>query len=164
MTDISNNFYQLSPANSSGDYLALKKSKNIFAIDDKKTKTNANKILKSNDRSFYHRLYFNKGLFQNTVCTRGIISSGKMTGALTLNAGSSTVDDYYKNKLITITAGTANGDSRTITSYNGTTRVFAVDSDFSATTDNTSIYTISVDNSTFPYSRVEVDADNKLEF
>jgi len=164
MTDLSNNFYQLNPANSSGDYLTLKKSKLIFAIDNKKPKVNTNKILSSKDRSFQHRFLFNKGLFQNTVCTRGVIASGKMTGALTLAAGSSSVNNYYKNKLITITAGTANGDSRTITSYNGANRTFTVDNDFSANTDNTSVYTISVDNSTYPYSRVEVDANNKLEF
>jgi len=164
MTDISNNFYQFNPANSSGDYLSLKKSKLIYDINNTKPKINAKKIVKRGDRSFNQRMLFNKGLFQNTVCTRGIVSSGTMSAALTLQAGSSDVDDYYKNKLITVTTGAAAAESKTITDYTGSTRVITVDSAFTTTTTSSSVYNIIVDGSVFPYSRVEVDTDNKITF
>jgi|TARA_B110000967_G_C18823119_1_gene529829 hypothetical protein len=164
MTDISNNFYQLNPANSSGDYLSLKKSKNIYDINNSKVKINAKKIVKRGNRSFNQRMLFNKGLFQNTVCTRGVLSVGTMTSALVLQTGSSTVNDYYKNKLITVTTGAAATESKKITGYTGSTRTITVDTAFTTTTTNASVYKITVDGSTFPYSRVEVDVDNKMEF
>tara|TARA_B100000795_G_C22637602_1_gene375134 strand:+ start:110 stop:604 length:495 start_codon:yes stop_codon:yes gene_type:complete len=164
MTDISNNFYQLNSANSAGDYLSLKKSKNIYNINNSKVKINAKKIVKRGNRSFNQRMVFNKGLFQNTVCTRGVLSVGTMSAVLTLQTGSSTVNDYYKNKLITVTTGAADAESKTITGYTGSTRQITVDTSFTTTTTNASVYKITVDGSTFPYSRVEIDVDNKLEF
>jgi hypothetical protein len=52
-------------------------------------------------------------------------ASGAST--VTLKAGASAVTDFYQNGLITITSGTGVGQSRSITAYNGTTKVATVD-------------------------------------
>jgi len=69
---MSNSFTQLNAANGGGDYLTLKKSKNIYNIDNTKTKINTKVIVKGNKHnknSFNYRLLFSKGLLKNDVCT-----------------------------------------------------------------------------------------------
>tara|TARA_Y100000591_G_scaffold104788_1_gene89035 strand:- start:1220 stop:1705 length:486 start_codon:yes stop_codon:yes gene_type:complete len=161
---MSNTFTQLVAANNSGDYLSLKKSKNIYNIDNSKTKINNKKVVRTLYNNFESRLLFNKGQFQNIVCTKNTVTRNIMQAALTLSANSSTVDNFYKGKTIRITAGSGNGESKTIESYNGTTKVITVDSDFTTATDNTSVYTIFLDNSTFPYTNAQFNAENKIEF
>lgn len=161
---MSNTFTQLVAANNSGDYLSLKKSKNIYNIDNSKTKINNKKVVRTLYNNFESRLLFNKGQFQNVVCTKYAVIRNTMQAALTLSANSSTINDYYKDKTIRITAGSGNGESKTIKSYNGATKVITVDSAFTTATDNTSVYTIFLDNSTFPYTNAQFDGENKIEF
>jgi hypothetical protein len=66
---MSNNFTQLNPANNSGDYLTLKKSKEIYSVNSRKTKTNTKQIVKSKQNNFENQMLFTKGLRQNTACT-----------------------------------------------------------------------------------------------
>ena len=69
---MSNTFTQLDSANDGGDYLALKKSKNIYNINKSKPTTNTNVIIeptKHNKNNFYNRLMFGKGFTQETTNT-----------------------------------------------------------------------------------------------
>ena len=53
-------------------------------------------------------------------------ADGGAASTITLNSGSSATDNFYKNRLISIYGGTGQGQSRIITSYNGTTKVATV--------------------------------------
>ena len=66
---MSNNFTQLDSANNSGDYLTLKKSKEIYNVNNRKTKINSKKIVKSKQNNFENQMLFTKGLRQNNACT-----------------------------------------------------------------------------------------------
>ncbi len=68
--------------------------------------------------------------------------AGGDTDKIKLDASASAVDDYYNNMLITITAGTSVGDHRTISDYDGTTKVATVSAVFTATPDATSKFAI----------------------
>lgn len=46
---------------------------------------------------------------------------------ITLRAGASAINDFYKNGLISLTSGTGVGQSRSITAYDGATKVATVD-------------------------------------
>jgi hypothetical protein len=59
----------------------------------------------------------------------GVVQGGA-AGTVTLKAGASAVTDFYKNGLITITSGTAVGQSRSITAYDGATKIATVDRDW----------------------------------
>lgn len=48
-------------------------------------------------------------------------------GSITLKAGASAITDFYKNGLIVITSGTGIAQSRSITAYDGTTKIATVD-------------------------------------
>lgn len=63
--------------------------------------------------------------------------------SITLAAAASATTDYYKLATVTITGGTGSGQARTITAYNGTTKVATVSSAWTTPPDATSTYTIS---------------------
>ena len=67
--------------------------------------------------------------------------NGVMTAELILDNNSSNDDDFYNNMKIVITSGSGEGETRTITDYDGS-RAITVDSNFNVATDNTSNYTI----------------------
>jgi len=54
------------------------------------------------------------------------MAAGSSTSAVELSSGSAAVTDMYKGMTLRIIAGTQSGNSGTITSYNGTTRVAQV--------------------------------------
>ena len=54
-------------------------------------------------------------------------------GSITLKAGASAITDFYKNGLIVITSGTGIAQSRSITAYNGTTKVALIDRNWGTT-------------------------------
>lgn len=58
--------------------------------------------------------------------------AGATTANITLAATASAQDDYYVGWTIRITSGAASGDSRTVSAYNGTTKVAVVSVVFSA--------------------------------
>ncbi len=61
---------------------------------------------------------------------------------ITLDALASLEDDFYTDNLITIVSGTGSGQTRTITAYDGTTKIATVDSNWVVTPDNTSVFQI----------------------
>jgi hypothetical protein len=69
----------------------------------------------------------------------GTAQAGAAT-SITLAAGASAVTDAYKNVVITIASGTGSGQSKTITAYNGTTKVATV-STWTTNPDASSVYT-----------------------
>jgi hypothetical protein len=63
-------------------------------------------------------------------------------GTLTLAAGASSTTDLYKGNRLKIYSGTGAGQTRTITAYNGSTKVATVDWNWTTTPDNTSLYAV----------------------
>jgi len=71
-----------------------------------------------------------KNLDHFTARTSNAQAGGANT--ITLDASSSPTDNYYNGRTILITAGTGAGQTRRIISYNGTTKVATVDSNWSS--------------------------------
>jgi hypothetical protein len=152
MNDLSgNHFHQLKSANSSGDYLTLKKARYVYNTHKSNTKVNTKTVPYKKGNSHSKLLLYNKGYFQETIrdgspslypyknaeqCgskKRLILTKNKLSGVLDLASDASTIDDYYKDKkikLIQRTATTTLTQVRTITGYTGSTQVFTVDSAF----------------------------------
>jgi len=146
-----NNFHQIKAANSSGDYLALKKAKHIFKSDKNFYNNRTPNHLR--ERTIGNYMLFNKGRYQNHNCGE-VLLFGTMGSTDTLGTGASIVNDFYKDKIITIMNGTAKGDVRKITGYNGSTNVISVNTSFTVNTDNTTVYRITSSVNVFPYNRV----------
>lgn len=74
----------------------------------------------------------------------GTARSGNTLTTIKLPSGAefSSVDDAYIGVNITITGGTSVGDFRTITAYNGTTKVATVNANFTVIPDNTSTFNL----------------------
>ena len=60
-----------------------------------------------------------------TRLTSGTVAAGA-AGTVTLAAGASSVDDFYKGRAISIISGTGVGQTRVCTAYNGTTKVATI--------------------------------------
>jgi hypothetical protein len=73
--------------------------------------------------------------------TTGTAQAGG-ANTITLATTASTRTDLYKNLVITITGGTGSGQTKTISSYVGSTQVATVSSAWSTVPDNTSTYSI----------------------
>lgn len=78
--------------------------------------------------------------FQASLCTAAAQAAGANT--ITLSAASSTIDDAYNGKIIRIVAGVGAGQSRTITDYDGATKVATVNSDWAVQPNDTSNYSL----------------------
>lgn len=61
---------------------------------------------------------------------------------ITLRAGASAVTDFYVGQVVFITSGTGLGQQRTISAYNGTTKVATVSAAWGVNPDNTSVYQV----------------------
>ena len=70
----------------------------------------------------------------------GTAQAGSST-TITLASGASAVDDTYNTMSVYITSGTGNGQLRTITDYNGTTKVATV-ATWTTNPDTTSVYEV----------------------
>lgn len=77
------------------------------------------------------------------TATRTGTAQAGAAGSITLDAGASGTDDFYKDEIIRITSGTGAGQIRRISSYNGTTKVAVPERDFATPPDNTSVFRIS---------------------
>jgi len=64
------------------------------------------------------------------------------SNTITLDSGASSTDDWYVNQTVFIVEGTGAGQSRKISTYNGSTKVATVDSNWATTPDNTSKFLI----------------------
>lgn len=84
----------------------------------------------------------NKLYFQSSQCEKemwAVAQAGTST-SLTLDAGASSTDDFYKGVLIRIIYGAGAGQSSTVTAYNGTSKVATVSPGWTTTPDNSSVY------------------------
>ncbi len=92
------------------------------------------------DRSYFvsdtHGSDSNTGLSSES----GTAQAGAAT-TITLAAGASAVDDFYNGSVVFIDSGTGLRQARTITDYNGTTKVATV-ATWTTNPDNTSVYSI----------------------
>lgn len=61
----------------------------------------------------------------NGAAVTGTATAGA-AGSITLEAGTSTENNFYNGQIITITSGTGSGSTGVITAYNGTTKVATV--------------------------------------
>lgn len=85
------------------------------------------------------------------------IAQGGAAGSITLDASASAVNDFYKNQVVQIIEGTGIRQMRTITAYNGTTKVATVTPDWITAPDNASKYYV------LPAGTVNVSAPSVVE-
>lgn len=64
------------------------------------------------------------------------------TNTITLDAGASAVTDFYANQTIFLVGGTGIGQSKKISTYNGTSKVATVDSNWATQPDVTTVFLI----------------------
>lgn len=74
------------------------------------------------------------------------------SATITLAAGASAVDSFYNGMPVTLTGGTGSGQTKTIVSYVGSTKVATVSSSWTTPPDATSAYSISANNVYRPIS------------
>jgi hypothetical protein len=79
---------------------------------------------------------------QRASAIRTSTATAGAAGSITLDAGASALDDFYKNQIIQITGGTGANQARTISTYTGATKVATVTPNWVTTPDNTSIFDI----------------------
>jgi hypothetical protein len=72
------------------------------------------------------------------------------TNTITLSASSDSLPNYYTEMQVTIVDGAGAGQTKTITSYDSTTKLATVDSDWSPVVDYTSVYEIKIQRRTTP--------------
>jgi hypothetical protein len=107
-----------------------------------------------NNNSLIHKFAFENYTgsacaFPPLVIQSGTAQSGT-SNTITLAASSDSLTNYYNEMQVTIVSGTGAGQTKTITSYNGTTKVASLDSSWSAVVDNTSVYDIKIQRRTTP--------------
>jgi hypothetical protein len=84
----------------------------------------------------------------STTMFTGTAQSGT-TNSITLATTETTVNGYYAGSSISIVSGTGSGQTRTITSYNGSTKGAGVTPDWTTTPNNTSVYEITSKSATY---------------
>ena len=83
-----------------------------------------------------------------TISSNTAQSGGAST--ITLATSEETLSDYYKDMEITITSGTGSGQTKTVSAYNGSTKVITANSAWATQPDNTSVYAIKIPLRTSP--------------
>ncbi|GAB3549335.1 hypothetical protein GCM10027343_30900 [Noviherbaspirillum agri] len=81
----------------------------------------------------------NKVYFQASLCS-AVAQLGSASTTIKLAANSSSTDDFYAGKTIRLLSGTGGGQSRTVTAYNGASKVATVDTPWATTPDATTNY------------------------
>ena len=87
--------------------------------------------------------------FPALVIESGTAQTGT-TNTITLSASSDSLPNYYTEMQVSIVSGAGAGQTKTITSYNSTTKVATVDSDWSPVVDYTSVYEVKIQRRTTP--------------
>lgn len=90
----------------------------------------------------------------------GTAQAGGTTTTIKLAAGASAVDDFYVGMTVSVTAGTGNGQTGEIISYNGTTKVATIAVPWSTGPDATSTYSIGANVMYTPNSNFGVATSN----
>jgi len=84
--------------------------------------------------------------FGVSPCTAGRKDSGTAqagsSNTITLRAGASSVNDFYKNMTVRTTGGTGSGQEGKISVYNGTTKVATISGTFAPAPDGTTTYDV----------------------
>ncbi|HEX7971113.1 MAG TPA: PilW family protein [Thiobacillus sp.] len=83
------------------------------------------------------KLYFQSSQCENELST---LAQGGTATTITLDAGSSSTTDFYKNAIIRIVSGPGAGQSRMITAYNGGSKTATVNPAWATIPDNSSKY------------------------
>ena len=79
--------------------------------------------------------------YEAKVITYGTAQTGTV-GSITLAAGESSVNEFYANAFVTIVSGVGVGQTRTISAYDGSTKVATVSLNWATTPDATSVYLV----------------------
>ena len=87
--------------------------------------------------------------FPDHVIKNGTAQTGT-ANTITFASSEDTLDGLYREMQVTITGGTGVGQTKTITNYNGATKVATVDTNWSTVPDNTSTYNIYIAKRTSP--------------
>ena len=95
----------------------------------------------SNANTYVYKAYVND--IQNAVLTANVTTATANT--ITFPGTYSQSNTSYVGVNISITKGTSSGDFRTITSYNGVTRVATINQNWTVTPDTTSVYVLNFD-------------------
>ena len=84
-------------------------------------------------------------VYVNTLSGSDTISSGRVIASRTIQlpSSASSSNDFYNNQIIEVTSGTGVGQKRTITDYNGSTKVATLRSNFVDHPNTSSGYNIS---------------------
>lgn len=90
------------------------------------------------DATSKYKILYHSG---NTHVNEGIATGGS-SNTIILNALASNQNSIYLGQIIFITSGTGADQARMIISYNGTTKIATVDSNWIVQPDNTSVYAI----------------------
>lgn len=96
-----------------------------------------------------------EGYLANAVCfpaktiSTGTAQSGGAS-TITLSSGEDSLDGVYRDMEITITSGTGSGQTKTIASYNGSSKLVTANSSWATQPDNTSVYTVKIPLRTSP--------------
>jgi hypothetical protein len=95
----------------------------------------------ASSNTYVYKLYVND--LQNNVFSGNVVSSTATT--ITLPSTASAIANAYIGVVVQITGGTDSGDFRTITSYNGSTKVATVNNAWSVNPDATSTFSLNFD-------------------
>jgi len=95
--------------------------------------------------------------FQPSTSVVGGFAQAATSTTVTLPATGSAVDSYYNGAVLAVTGGTAVGQTRIITAYNGTTKVATVSRAFQTTPDTTSVVIV------FQASQPRLDANMAVD-
>ena len=79
---------------------------------------------------------------ESQTAVRSNTAQGGTTDTITLDAGASAVDDFYRSMIVRLTGGTGANQIRQVVAYNGTTKVAIIDRTWSTPPDGTSTFRI----------------------
>ena len=103
------------------------------------TKDTSNSLAVANGAIYRNGRVVLNNIYRDQVAK---VAQAGASNTITLNADASSVNDEYIGFRIWIYQGTGIGQTKTITAYNGTTKVATVDTNWSVNPDNTSYYEI----------------------
>lgn len=110
----------------------------------------------------YRRTKVSLKVYESAAAEIGTAQDGD-TSEITLATEASSEDDFYAGDIITLTSGTGSGQSKTITDYDGTTKVATVESAWSTDPDNTTEYSItSSKNLSLAYTTIDDSENNRV--
>jgi len=80
------------------------------------------------------------------IVTQSTVNDASPTATLFISALTNSVDDFYKNAVLTFTSGNLDGQVRRISAYNGTTKTITLDPALTSAPANGDVFTITKQN------------------